>query len=98
MFFPTASTGEKMAPISIHAKFSVEAKNTPGLQNLQQNKKKIISDDNRRQTEDAVFRSRESLSKVSSFPSQMHGRDFSLLKAQVREVDVLMSKELSMRS
>lgn len=98
MFFPTASTGEKMAPISIHAKFSVEAKNTPGLQNLQQNKKKIISDDNRRQTEDAVFRSRESLSEVGSFPSQMHGGDFSLLKAEVREVDVLMSKELSMRS
>lgn len=83
-----------MASMSCQAKPSDEAKNTPGVQKLQQNRMKIISDDNRRQT---VFRSRGSPCKVSLFPTQMHGRDFSFLKAQVREIDVLVSKELRMR-
>lgn len=47
--------------------------------------------------EDAVFRGRECLRKVSQFPSQTHGSDFSLLKAHVRELDVLISTALSMR-
>lgn len=59
------STGEKMAAISIRAKFSDEAKNTPGLQKLHRNRKKIISDDNRRQIEATVSRSRGTLSKFS---------------------------------